>query len=104
MESVCLGYKPHSLCSLRGLLRYFEIVYLKLTRLKERKGNSNKLKDDASHDIFSPPLELRNRIIAAKVYPTPQGTLQENVTISFGRDKVCSHIEKTNMKNVLFML
>ncbi|KAK2560003.1 Adhesion G-protein coupled receptor D1 [Acropora cervicornis] len=35
-----------------------------------------------------PTLELRNRIVAAKVYPPPQGTLQENVTISFdGRDK-----------------
>ncbi|XP_074606633.1 adhesion G protein-coupled receptor L3-like isoform X2 [Acropora palmata] len=34
-----------------------------------------------------PALELRNRIIAAKVYPSPQGTLQENVTISFGRNK-----------------
>ncbi|XP_015773523.1 PREDICTED: adhesion G protein-coupled receptor L3-like isoform X1 [Acropora digitifera] len=35
-----------------------------------------------------PTLELRNRIIAAKVYPSPQGTLQENVTISFNvRDK-----------------
>ncbi|KAK2559805.1 Adhesion G-protein coupled receptor D1 [Acropora cervicornis] len=35
-----------------------------------------------------PALELRNRIIAAKVYPSPQGTLQENVTISFGRNKL----------------
>ncbi|XP_015773512.1 PREDICTED: adhesion G-protein coupled receptor D1-like isoform X1 [Acropora digitifera] len=35
-----------------------------------------------------PTLELRNRIIAAKVYPSLQGTLQEDVTISFnGRDK-----------------
>ncbi|XP_067046688.1 adhesion G-protein coupled receptor D1-like isoform X1 [Acropora muricata] len=35
-----------------------------------------------------PAQELRNRIIAAKVHPPPQGTLQENVTISFnGRDK-----------------
>ncbi|XP_067046938.1 adhesion G protein-coupled receptor L3-like [Acropora muricata] len=34
-----------------------------------------------------PALELRNRIISAKVYPSPQGTLQENVTISFGRKK-----------------
>ncbi|XP_015773509.1 PREDICTED: adhesion G-protein coupled receptor G2-like [Acropora digitifera] len=35
-----------------------------------------------------PTLELQNRIIAANVYPSPQGILQENVTISFdGRDK-----------------
>ncbi|XP_044181267.1 adhesion G protein-coupled receptor L4-like [Acropora millepora] len=34
-----------------------------------------------------PALELRNRIIAAKVYPSAQGTLQENVTLSFGRNK-----------------
>ncbi|XP_044181264.1 adhesion G protein-coupled receptor L4-like [Acropora millepora] len=35
-----------------------------------------------------PTLEFRNRIIAATVYPSPQGILQENVTISFnGRDK-----------------
>ncbi|XP_067048242.1 adhesion G protein-coupled receptor E3-like [Acropora muricata] len=35
-----------------------------------------------------PTLELQNRIIAATVYPSPQSTLQENVTISFnGRDK-----------------
>ncbi|XP_067046870.1 adhesion G-protein coupled receptor G6-like isoform X1 [Acropora muricata] len=45
------------------------------------------------HDISQfvpefPALGLRSRIIAAKVYPTPQGTLQENVTISFnGSDK-----------------
>ena len=53
------------------------------------------LKDDASHNIFSPALGLRSRIIAAKVYPTPQGTLEENVTISFnGRDKVRSHIKR----------
>ncbi|XP_067046687.1 adhesion G protein-coupled receptor L4-like [Acropora muricata] len=45
------------------------------------------------HDISQfvpefPALGLRSCIIAAKVYPTPQGTLEENVTISFnGRDK-----------------
>ena len=39
-------------------------------------------------NISSPGLKLQKRIIAAKVYP-PQGTLEENVTISFGRDKVC---------------
>ena len=50
------------------------------------------------HNIFSPALELRNRIIAANVYPPPQDTLQENVKISFGRDKVCSHIKKTKIK------
>ena len=49
-------------------------------------------------DIFSPGLRLQKRIIAAKVYPSPQGTLQENVTISFGRDKVCSYIKKTKIK------
>ena len=39
-------------------------------------------------NICSPGLRLQKRIIAAKVYPS-QGTVQENVTISFGRDKVC---------------
>ena len=57
------------------------------------------LNADASHNIFSPALGLRSRIIAAKVYPTPQGTLQENVTISFnGRDKVRLNIKETKIK------
>ncbi|XP_074608040.1 uncharacterized protein LOC141860749 [Acropora palmata] len=34
-----------------------------------------------------PALKLQKRIIAAKVHPPPEGNLQENVTISFGRDK-----------------
>ena len=49
-------------------------------------------------NIFSPALKLQKHIIAAKVYPSPQGNLQENVTISFGRVKVCSHIKKTKIK------
>ncbi|XP_015773520.1 PREDICTED: adhesion G protein-coupled receptor L4-like isoform X8 [Acropora digitifera] len=40
-----------------------------------------------------PAQELRNRIIAAKVHPPTQGTLQKNVTISFNggdkKDKPC---------------
>ncbi|XP_015770103.1 PREDICTED: adhesion G-protein coupled receptor D1-like isoform X3 [Acropora digitifera] len=32
-------------------------------------------------------LKLQKHIIAAKVHPPPEGNLQENVTISFGRDK-----------------
>ena len=82
-----------------------QIVYLKLSRLKKKQRAVQKsLKDGASHNIFSPALGLRSRIIAAKVYPTPQGTLEENVTISFnGREKVRSHIQKTRMK-MLFIL
>ena len=53
----------------------------------------------ASYNIFSPALKLRSRVIAAKVHPSPQANLQENVKISFnGRDKVCSHIKKTKIK------
>lgn len=82
-----------------------QIVYLKLSRLKNEKTIQKSLKDDASHNIFSPALRLRSRIIATKVYPTPQGTLQENVKISFnGRDKVRSHIKDTKIKCAVYTL
>ena len=83
-QSVCLGYKSST---------------SNLADKKNEKAIQRSLKDDASHNFFSPALGLRSRIIAAKVYPTPQGTLEENVKISFnGRDKVRSNFKETKIK------